>query len=69
MSTAELRVAAASGDAWAIEKLTQRLLRSQDKFLAKAKKVEKLNKRQKRYAAKQRRRSGGDAFYRCARAF
>ena len=69
MSTAELRVAAASGDAWAIETLTRRLLRSQDKFLAKARKLEQLNGRQKRYAAKQRRRSGGDAFYRCARAF
>ena len=69
MSTIELRQAAENGDAWAIETLTRRLLRSQDKFLAKAKKVEQLNKRQKRYAAKQRRRSGGDAFYRCARAF
>lgn len=63
MSNLELRHAAESGNAWAAEVLIQRLLRKQSKLMDKASKLRRMGEgRVIPYR-------GGDAFYRCARAF
>lgn len=63
MSTLELRHAAATGDAWAIDQLIKRLQYKQQRFIQKQKKLRKQG--QGRVIPYK----GGDAFYRCARAF
>ena len=63
MSTAELRVAAANGDAKAAETLVNRLLYHQARFLKRASKKRRMG--QGRVIPYR----GQDAFFRCARAF
>ena len=69
MSTVELRFLAEAGDAWAVEQLANRLLDAQAQFLRKRDRVRQLDAQAAKYAAQHLRRRGGDAFFRCARAF